>query len=217
MRSSLVLLTLLSWSSICLNVFSQETDKSAAIRARVALSLSQAKHKAKRGACHCDLSCDCSCSNCQCTFPGECGSSTCTCGLNTTAQSPGPLEWVIFEAQYSRALKAQKPLLIWVGETCPACENQWTDYIHARLTEYRGEKGPEVIVGKPDTLGFSVVGRFNGIPRREQVAAALGVLTKVSATASPDPLPLFIPQFIPQFIPMMGGGGGGGGGGGRGC
>lgn len=165
--------------------------------ARAALALSSAAAKAKaeaKGVCACGAKCDCK--------NGECGDANCP---SLKVSSPGPLEWAVYLAQYNRALSANKPLLIWVGETCPACESAWSEYVHARLSDYHDETGPEVIVAKPDGLGgMSVVGRLDGIPKKDQVTGLIqGVQSRAVTPAAP---PVFQPT--PMML-MMGGFGGG--------
>lgn len=175
-------------------------------KARAALALSaatKAKTEAKGG-------CGCSCAErgCNCAIPGECGDPGCCCGRK--AKSPGPIEWAIYEAQYNKALKANKPLLIWVGETCPSCESRWTEYVHARLSEYDGkngtETGPEVILARPDGLGgMTIAGRLDGIPAKTAVDGLL------NPAPPPRPVVQFAPRPIPMMMPMMPMGGFGGG------
>lgn len=181
----------------------------------------------------------CSCgSTCTCQG-GECGDPACPTldpfsirNSRGRKSSPGPIEWAIYEMQYNKAIKENKPLLIWVGETCPACENSWTQYIHARLSEYDGtkgtEKGPEVMVCKPDGLGgMNVLAHLDGIPSKSAVEAIMSPQqTQTTQIQASIPLNNIIPQqlvFQPTFpmmggcsmgcgMPMMGGFGGFGGG-----
>lgn len=192
------------------------------VRTRVALALQQAKNKSP-----------CGCTSCTCAA-GECGDLFCPANARTTTRSnyptaPGALEWQLYLLQYQKAVKAGKPLLIWVGETCPACESNWSEWVHARLSDYNGETGPEVIVAKPDGLGgMSILSRLDGIPSHNAIAALLESrpqATQAGAVAMPvlRPMPMMMPMMGgcgPMGCgPMMGGFGGGmmmGGGGGCG-
>jgi len=107
---------------------------------------------------------------------GECGDPFClsTIKVSTPINEPGPVEWAIYEMQYQRALKGNMPLLIWVGVTCPKYETAWTQYVHAHLSEYHGETGPEVIVCHEDGLGgMTIAGRLAGIPTLASVQGLL--------------------------------------------
>lgn len=181
-------------------------QKNPEVQARILLLLAKAK---ATSATTCDCSGDaslCTCGpNCQC--PG-CAAS------KKQPQSPGPIEWALYMVQYQKALRANKPLLIWVGETCPICEQQWSDYVHARLSEYDMETGPEVIISKPDGLGgMDLLGRLPGIPKLEAVNNLLSPTVQYKATYQPT----FFMQPMSTMMPMMGGFGGGMIGGGGGC
>ena len=181
------------------------------VRAALALASIQKPTQAKATTPHyaCVPGCDCPCGeNCTCTA-GECG---CACGVSVK-RSPGVVEWAIYRVQYEKAIKENKPLLIWVGETCPLCENNWPEFIHARLSEYTdGSKGPCVIVGKPDGMGgLNRVATINGIPTLPEVNAAVATHT---ATAQVVQRFVPMPPPMPMMMPMMGGFGGGRGGGG---
>lgn len=160
--------------------------------------------------CSCGASCTC--------IGGECGDPRCPnidpfSARNAVKRNrgPGPIEWVIYEAQYNKAIKQNKPLLVWVGETCPSCESTWSQYIHARLSEYDGPKGvetgPEVMICKPDGLGgMNILARLDGIPSKPVVEALLNPSQTQSTSTGSNTLSTTIPQqlvFRPMSMPMM--------------
>lgn len=161
----------------------------------------------EKGLCPCGPSCKCT--------EGECGSVNCP----SLKKSPGPVEWALYMVQYNKALVDNKPLLVWVGETCPSCERQWTSYIHARLSEYDGtdgvtDTGPEVIIAKPDGLGgMTIAGKLKGIPVLNQVQEILSPKPAFQQQSYCTPTVYSPPPMFMMPMPMMGGFGGFGGGG----
>ena len=198
----------------------------ATARARVALALAAVQAKpAKNLDCPCGATCTCT--------AGECGSPNCpSLRAKKTAEAPGPIEWLAYKLAYSTAVREHKPLLIWVGETCPACEAEWGEYVHARLSEYDGDttiyRGPGVIIGRPDGMGgMDKIGTLSGIPTKDAVKTLLAPVPKNPYDDNPHWPYRSVPQaFLPMMpppMPMMpmggfgGFGGGFGGGGGGGC
>ena len=159
--------------------------------------------KAKKASAGCPCGASCTCT------AGECGARDCPSPSKT---GPGPWEWAVYQVQYNRAVRQNKPMLIWLGETCPACEEQWTEFVHTRLSEFdspsRGtEKGPACVVCKPDGLGgMNRLATLNGIPTRAEVDA----LVAEGPVSSTPAVQTF--RVIPMMRPMMMGGFGGGGG-----
>lgn len=167
----------------------------------------------------------CACgANCTCTA-GECGDPNCPTYqvyARSNYLAPGPGEQLLYDIAYSRAVKNSEPLLVWVGETCPSCQRQWTEYVHANLSEFDSNtgvyNGPGVKVCRPDGLGgMSVVATLDGIPTKTAVQTALQGVQQAQQVTQPACQPIFRP--IPMMMPMMGGCMGGfcGGGGGGGC
>lgn len=207
---SSVLLVALAATLICV----PQLYADSATQARVKAALAIAKTKAKAG---------CGCDPCTCVA-GECGSPNCLSLTRVTRskyptlkENPGPIEDAAYLIQYNKAIQQNKPLLIWVGETCPSYEQQWTEFVHARLSEYDGKQGaefgPEVIVGKPDGLGgMDLLSRLNGIPTKNAVDAVVA-LAKPAEYTNPyktnphwpyqSVQPMFQP--MPMMMPMMGG------------
>lgn len=178
--------------------------------------------------------------DCGCLVGAPCVCGTdCACGAarlvvharpaQAPSERPGPVEWALYRLAYERAVGQNRPLIIWVGETCPSCEASWPEYVHARLSEYDGPpyettpyRGPGVILAKPDGLGgMDRLGTLSGVPSRDQVKA---LLYPAPAPAIQDSFGDYhlgtraagvaAPFFLP--MPMMGGGCGGGGCGGGG-
>lgn len=230
MKGLLTMCLLGSALLLCADLLQAETP--AQKRVRVALALS------KTSSCPCGASCNC--------LTGECGSPDCPSLAKTSVKSPSAIEWARYLVKYNLAISQKKPLIIWVGETCPPCEAKWTDFVHAHLSEYDGAKGveagPEVIIGKPDGLGgITVAGRIDGIPTKPAIDALLAL----KSNSRDDPTwgnvnpynhnshwpyqslriapPMSMLSFRPMMAPMMpimggfGGFGGGFGGGGGGC
>lgn len=147
---------------LCADLLRAETPTQR--RVRVALALS------KTSSCSCGASCNC--------ISGECGDPNCHSLTKTSKKSA--IEWARYLVKYNIAISQKKPLLIWVGEACPPCEAKWTEFVHAHLSEYAGDKGtetgPEVIIAKPDGLGgMDISGRINGIPQKTQIDAILAL------------------------------------------
>lgn len=217
---NLALVCLAVLSICCIGSVSGSDD----IDKRVAMCL---KHRA--GLHGAKKTCDCGGDPLLCTCGPACGCANCPLH-NPKVKSPGPLEWAIYQAEHNRAVAQNKPLIIWVGETSPICEQRWSQYLHARLSEYDGQgwstNGPEVIVARPDGFGgMTLAGRLDGIPLLSQVQAALSGQRK-EVQAQPNFFPASTVPIMPQYqpmsfmpaMPMMGGFGGGfGGGGGGGC
>lgn len=158
-------LGLLAILPCCPNGYGAEVDA----RVRAALALAAVRPpQTKKLDCACGASCTCT--------AGECGSPNCPSLRAKKEEAPGPIEWAVYLVQYNKAVSQNKPFLIWVGEVCRPCEAKWTEFVHAHLTDYDGELGPKVIVGKPDGLGgLSLVARLDGIPTKAQVDAALSL------------------------------------------
>lgn len=184
------------------------SDAKTDARIRVALALTNAGKVQTQTHCYCggDPSV-CTCTDCQCLNGQSC----------LAAKSSGPLEYAIYLAAYDSALRQNKPLLIWVGETCPACENRWTEYVHARLSQFGGwgttpiEQGPEVIVAKPDGLGgMDLTGRFQGIPTKASVEGLLNPVRQgiLSRPLSAPAMMLMMQEFGGGGMAMGSGGGG---------
>lgn len=164
--------------------------------------------------CKCGTGCPC--------HAGECGDLSCPTGHGPHhAAATARLEWLQYEIAYERAFYHKKPLLIWIGETCDACEQEWIDWVHARLSiaTYNANStvkvsGPCVKVCKPAEVGMDVVGTLTGIPSRTAVATLLAGMPPVqteSVSLTPNP---YTPRFVPAPMammppPMMGGFGGG--------
>lgn len=167
-------------------------------RAAAALALADTKHKRpKPKPCPCGCSCGTACA---CTFPGQCGDPICTCGSK-------PKKPLSFAAGYARAIKENKPLLIWVAQVCPPCEKKMPGYIHVHVKEYQGVSDlvtePSVVVGQPNGQGgLNRVATIYGCP--DDLAA------QVQAALSPPRQVFLLPP--PPPMPMFGGGFGGGGG-----
>jgi len=202
-----------------------DTDRAAQVLVR-ALQKRGTPITYKVPGCACGADCTC--------VSGDCGDPNCPSltkrKVSTKTQTPG--EWLLYEVRYAQALKANKPLLIWVGEACPPCEAKWTDFVHAHLSEYDGNKGkevgPEVIIAKPDGLGgMDIKGRIDGIPTKLAIDAMLRPRSDPrddptydnvnpynhnphwpyqSRLVMPPPMPMMRPM-----MPMMGFGGFGGG------
>lgn len=212
----LLLLTCVLCFAVCLGKV-QPAELSPEARAKVALAFVSNSPKAR--------TCDCGGNASICTCGPNCDCPGCAINANVYKKAPEPIEWALYRVQYEKAVAQNKPLIIWVGETCPACENRWTNYLHARLTEFGGwsgvplEQGPKVIVAKPDGLGgMNVVGRLEGIPG----ATAISDLLSHQRQAVQSPITCVSPMMcMPVCDPMMGGFSGGmmmgGGGGGGGC
>lgn len=144
---------------------------------------------------HCPCGCSCG-AGCACSGAGDCGEPGCTCAAAAQTKK--------FNAAKARAIRENKPLLIWVAEVCPPCEAKMPGYVHARVKEYFGITEPCVIVGKPDGQGgLDRVVTIPGIPTPEEVAAALNPPPMMAAPPSPPPMMM-------RPLMMMGGFGGGG-------
>lgn len=201
---------LLTFVALILSASLLRADPDAEQRARAALALAQLGIK--------NTTCSCG-ENCTCTA-GECGSDGCPALTTSTYAQPGPGEWVVWNIQYERAVKSNKPLLTWVGETCPACQEQWGEFVHAYLSEFDSPagnyQGPGVVLCKPDGLGgMDRVGTLGGIPTRQSVDALAG-LTVNTVSWNQQPVryvqtPTFVPAPMFQPMPMMSYFGGGGG------
>lgn len=192
------------------------------VEERVKAALEYAKKPA--ATCQCGPNCTC--------VSGECGDPNCPTAktAHTAGQAPGPLEEALYRIQYQKAISQNKPLLIWVGETCPSCEAAWTEVIHARLSEYDGpsgkiEKGPCVIVGKPDGFGgLTRVATLRGIPSKLEIdnLVVAGFVLEDQRRVQHAPS-WVIPPAAAMRLVMYGGsggmptGGGFGGGGGGSC
>lgn len=161
--------------------------------------------------------------NCTCTA-GECGDPNCPTvvrsgysTLPTGEAAPG--DWLMYKIGYNKALNANKPLLVWVGETCVSCESQWTQYVHCRVSMFDSSitqnpitnpyTGPGVLVMKPDgNGGMTIVGKLEGIPALSSVQADLQGVQQTQQVQQAFQ-PVFRP--MPTMMPMMGGFCGGGG------
>lgn len=202
MKLSLVLLTvlLLSTNGFADEAIEQRTQAVFALVRAARLQQSPSQLPCK----------DCSCKN------NECEISSCACATSVTGVAD-LMEWVLFQVQRGKALSANKPLLVWVGESCPTYERAWVDFVHARLTKYDGdrgvEKGPLVLVCKPDGSNkLSIVARLAGIPERTIVDGSLFPQEQIP----PSPVSQITPPFFtlpmqPMFNGFSGGGSGGGG------
>jgi len=169
-------------------------------RTRAALALAHLNPVKKEQA-------DCGCGG---VLPCSCGPN-CTCGFVDKKQ-PGLIERSVYLVHYNRAVAANKPLLVWIGEACPPCESAWTEFEHAHLSEYPAQSGtvtgPCVMVTRPNGLGgMTIAGYLQGIPSKAQVDALAAI---------PRQTIQFVPQqfnFVPapmSMMPMMGNFGGGG-------
>lgn len=170
--------------------------------------------------------------NCSCKA-GECGAPNCPSlvrsGYSTSPMGEAaPGDWLMYKLGYDRAIRDSKPLLVWVGETCSSCENQWTQYIHCRVSTFDSSvtenpvtnpySGPGVLVMKPDgSGGMTIVSKLEGIPSLTTVQTALATKDGQTAPVTATQLSVFRPIFQPMMMPMMGGFGGGGFCGGGGC
>lgn len=157
-------------------------------RVRLALALSAAKQQpikaVSSGVCTCGTNCTC--------INGECGDPNCPSLRRST-----------YENKYLQAVRENKPILVWVSNSCLPCEKAWSDWVHVRVASYTGRQGkitgPCVIVGKPDGRGeIDLLGTLDGCPSRATVESIL----------NPPPQIYQQPVFQPMF--MMGGFGGGG-------
>lgn len=139
-----------------------------------------------------------------------------TGGTSNTSITVKDRETTQYQKAYERALRENKPFLIWVGQVCLPCEQKWSDCIHARVKEYDGprgtEPGPCVIIGIPDGDGFRRAGTLQGCPTRADLDRLLNLPKQIA--------PPVIQQAL-SFKPMIPIGGFGGGmmmgGGGGGC
>lgn len=173
------------------------------------------------GSCKCGVNCPC--------HAGECGDLGCP-----TAHGPkeGIGDVLAYRIGYNRAISQNKPLLVWVGETCPACEAQWTQFVHCRVSKWDSRitdspiaeyDGPGVKILKPDGLGgLTTAGTLDGIPTQLAVTSLLQEKQQaVTQQAVQQPQLVFRPMpMMPPPMPMMPMGGFGGGmmmGGGGGC
>lgn len=203
-------------------------QKSSALdaRARAALALAQRKRPAKKAGCPCGCSCGaacqctspgqcgdpactcgtkakkqtacpcgCGCTTCACTYPAECGNPSCTCGSKLAAKHALTLE----EAA-DKAIRQNKPLLVWVAEVCPPCEKKMPGYIHVHVAGYSGYQTtiaePSVLVAKPDGQGgLNIVKVLPGIPDVRDVQTALAPPRQVFLPPPPPPMPMFFGGF----------------------
>jgi len=175
--------------------------KPADARTRAALALAHLNPVKKEQAdCGCGGVLPCSCGpNCQCGFVGK--------------KDPRPIEWLVYEVQYNKALTQNKPLLVWVAETCPPCESKWTEFIHAHLSDYTPQgglsyHGPGVVVARPngDGMGMTVTAKIDGIPTQASVDAAANISRQVFRVL-PQVSYVQTPQVT--FMPMASGCAGG--------
>lgn len=149
----------------------------------------------KPPACQCFDDCDC-----QLGQRGE----DCACGGGCPcARLSGRKALTLAEA-IDKAVRQDKPLLVWVREVCPPCEHAMPDYIHVHVSRYEGTNDVVtkcgVIVGKPDGQGsIDRLATLPGFPTAEQVAAVLA--PKATPTMYYRPAPV-------MMMPMMGFGGG---------
>ena len=79
-----------------------------------------------------------------------------------------------YEAR-KQALAEGKPLLVWVGQCCPACVNAMPNYLHVCVDTFPDAKGPCVVVSAPRKGDMWWLATLKGVPGFLEVRRALCV------------------------------------------
>lgn len=80
----------------------------------------------------------CACKPCHCA-DCACAGSPCSCsGCGLSAANA-----------VSEAVRANRPVLVWIGHRDPALKARLSGFAHVEVAEYAGERGPGIAVGVP--------------------------------------------------------------------
>jgi hypothetical protein len=129
----------------------------------------------------------CGCADsCRCVA-GECGSPECAALRDEDA----------YARAYRQAQARGVPLVLWIAEVCPACEQEMNGCVHGRLARWEDDTTPRAVIARKVGGRLCEIGQLPGIPTVEQIQRLLSRPTFAPQT--------FQPAFQPVFFSNPGG------------